>query len=61
MIWGKGRRGLTKVGAGSLDERLDGGDDAGGGLTLEGLGLEGLDDVVEDLSGLGEDGLVLSR
>jgi hypothetical protein len=44
-----------------LNERLDRSDDAGGVLALKGFGLESLDDVVEDLCGLREDGLVLPK
>jgi hypothetical protein len=43
-----------------LDKGLDVCDDFGGGLALESLGFEGLDDEGEDFGGLGEDGLVLS-
>lgn len=44
--------GLGEVGASGLDERLDGSDDAGCGLALEGLGFECLHDKGEDLGGL---------
>jgi hypothetical protein len=61
LVGCQGGSSLAEIGACSLNERLDRSDDTGGVLALEGFGLESLDDVVEDLCGLREDGLVLPR
>lgn len=55
------RGSLTKIRAGRLNERLHGCDDTVRGLSLQGLSLEGLHNIVEDLCGLREHSLVLSR
>jgi hypothetical protein len=51
---------LRGIDAREAEELLGGGDDAGGGLALEGFGLEGLRDVYEEVGGAGDDGRVLS-